>query len=320
MREDRPGSFDELVASLLTRCGFAPADEPIDCAVSGGADSLALLVLAAAGHDRVTAIHVDHGLRAGSDTEAEVVRAAADRFGARFRSVRVDVEPGPNLEARARAARYSVLPAAACTGHTADDQAETVLLQVLRGAGLDGVAAMRPDARRPILRLRRTETRALCVAAGLTPIEDPTNADAAFRRNRIRNEVLPLLDDVAGRDVVPLLARLADHARDAGDHLAGLAATIDPTDAGALAAAPATLARIAVRSWLRTCSPERHPPDASTVDRVLAVARLESVATDVGAGWRVARTAGRLRLEPPPPGPRGFGATGATGTGDRPIV
>lgn len=294
-----PDAPDELVASLLPRCGFAPADEPIVCAVSGGADSLALLILATAEHADVTAIHVDHGLRPGSGAEADVVRAAADRLGARFVAAQVEVVSGPNLEARARAARYAVLPDGACTGHTADDQAETVLLQVLRGAGLDGLAAMRPDVRRPILGLRRTETRALCEAAGLVPIEDPSNDDPAFRRNRIRREVLPLLTDVAGRDVVPLLARLADHARAAGDHLAELADGIDPTDAAALAAAPETLARVAVRAWLRPCSPERHPPDAATVERVLAVARLEAVATDVGGGWRVARTRGRLRLEPP---------------------
>jgi tRNA(Ile)-lysidine synthase len=295
----RPARDHELVAALLPRCGFAPANDPIVCAVSGGADSLALLVLATAGHDDVTAVHVDHGLREGSAADAEVVRAAALRFGARFRAERIELDPGPNLEARARAARYAALPRDACTGHTADDQAETVLLQLLRGAGLEGLAAMRPDGRRPILRLRRAETRALCESLGLVPFEDPTNADAAHRRNRVRHEVLPLLDDVAARDVVPLLARLADHARDAADHLADEASALDPTDAAALAAAPGTLARVAVRTWLRTCSPERHPPDAATVDRVLAVARLDAVATDLGGGWRVARTAGRLRLEPP---------------------
>jgi tRNA(Ile)-lysidine synthase len=297
--EHDAGPPDDLVAALLARCRFAPAAEPVVCAVSGGADSLALLLLAAAGHDDVTAVHVDHGLRAGGDAEAELVHRVADAVGATFRAERVEVGAGPNLEARARAARYAVLPDGACTGHTADDQAETVLLQLLRGAGLEGIAAMRADARRPILGLRRAETRGLCAAAGLTVVEDPTNLDPAWRRNRVRHEVLPLLDDVAGRDVVPLLTRLAEHARGAADHLAGEAAAIDPTDARALRAAPDALARVSIRSWLRTCSPERHPPDTAAVERVLAVARGEAVATDVGRGWRVARTAGRLRLEPP---------------------
>jgi tRNA(Ile)-lysidine synthase len=295
----RSHRVDELIDALLPRCGFVPPDLPVVCAVSGGADSLALLVLATAEHDDVTAVHVDHGLRPESDREAELVQAAARHVGATFVAERVEVAAGPNLEARARSARYAVLPRGACTGHTADDQAETVLLQVLRGAGLDGLAAMRPDERRPILRLRRAETRALCEAAGLVPVEDPSNADLSFRRNRVRHEVLPLLDDVAERDVVPLLVRLADHARDAGDHLAAAAGEIDRTDAAALAAAPEALARVAIRRWLRVCSPDHHPPDAATVERVLAVARLDAVATDVGGGWRVARTSGRLRLEPP---------------------
>ena len=122
--------------------------------MSGGADSLALLALASAAKCVVTAVHVDHGLRPGSHTEAAVVAAAAERFGAAFDARRAPVDPGPNLEARAREARYAVLPKDALTGHTADDQAETVLLNLLRGAGLDGLAGM-TAARHPLLRVRR---------------------------------------------------------------------------------------------------------------------------------------------------------------------
>src|ERR1700683_1579080 len=105
------GGATQLVCDLLARCTFPPPGTPVACAVSGGADSLALLVLAAAACCGVTAYHVDHGLRAGSDTEAEVVAGAAERVGARFESRRVSVAPGPNLEARARSARYGTLPA-----------------------------------------------------------------------------------------------------------------------------------------------------------------------------------------------------------------
>jgi tRNA(Ile)-lysidine synthase len=271
----------------------------VTCAVSGGADSLALLVLAVEAGCQATAIHVDHGLRPGSDDEAELVRAAADRLGATFRGVRVAVVPGPNLEARARAARYAALPFDALTGHTADDQAETVLLNVLRGAGIDGLAGMDPR-RRPVRRLRRRETRALCDTLGLKPVEDPTNRDSAYRRNRVRHELLPLLGDIAERDVAPILARQADLARDDVALLDELAAALDPCDARALAAAPAPLARRAVRNWLRTGGPggdEQHPPDAATVDRVLAVARGEAVACELPGRWRVARSRGRLRLD-----------------------
>ncbi len=163
---------------------------------------------------------------------------------------------GPNLEARARAARYGVLPADVLTGHTADDQAETMLLSLLRGAGLDGLAGMR-RARRPLLDLRRIETRALCRYLRLTPLDDPTNDSPAIRRNRVRHELLPLIDDIAERDVVPILARQADLLRDEADLLDELAAGLDPTDAHALAAAPVALARRAIRRWLAG----EHPPD-----------------------------------------------------------
>jgi tRNA(Ile)-lysidine synthase len=278
---------------LLRRSTFPPAGTEVACAVSGGADSLALLVLACAAGCRVTAVHVDHGLRPESAAEADVVVAAAARLGAGFRAARARVDAGPNLEARARQARFAVLPPDVLTGHTADDQAETVLLNLLRGAGLDGLGGMGPG-RHPIIRLRRAETRALCAEEGLTPARDPSNDDPAFRRNRVRHELLPLLDDLAQRDVAALLARQADLLREDATLLDALADAIDPTDARALAAAPTPLARRAVRGWLR----EEHPPPAAAVERVLAVARGEATSTEVGGGRRVARTGQRLRLEP----------------------
>ena len=281
-------------SSLLERCTFPPAGSTVTCAVSGGADSLALLALAAEAGLRVTAVHVDHGLRAGSEAEAEVVRAAAIGLGAGFRAERVEVEPGGDLEARARAARRAVLPAGTLFGHTADDQAETVILALLRGAGLDGLGGMTPE-QHPILRLRRSETEALCAELGLVPVVDASNEDLRFRRNRVRHEVLPLLDEVAERDLVPVLARTAGLLRDDAALLDALAEDLDPTDARALAAAPVPLARRAVRRWLRTLDDEHHPPDAAGVERVLAVARGESTATQVGGGIEVRRS--RQRLE-----------------------
>ena len=304
MSAPNPALVDPTVAALLARCPFPPPSAEVTCAVSGGADSLALLALACAAGCDVTAVHVDHGLRAGSAAEADVV-AAADRLGARFRAVTVQVEPGPNLEARARVARYAALPADVLTGHTADDQAETLLLHLLRGAGLDGLAAMRPGERRPLLGLRRADTESVCAALGLEPVHDPSNLDPAFRRNRVRHEVLPLLADVAERDVVPLLVRLADLARSELDHLEAEAAPLDVCDARALSAAPPVIARRAVRNWLRRSDDEGHPPDRATVARVLGVAAGEATGTDVGGGRSVRRTAGRLRLEGPAPRPTG---------------
>lgn len=280
--------------ALLARCAFPPAGTRVTCAVSGGADSLTLLVLGVAAGCEVTAVHVDHGLRPGSAAEAEVVRAAAARVGASFRSERAVVSPGANLEARARAARYAVLPAGVLTGHTADDQAETVLLNLLRGAGLDGLSGFRPD-QRPLRRLRRADTHALCATLGLQPVVDESNTDGRFRRNRVRGELLPLLDDIAGRDVGWLLARQADGLRDDVQLLEELSLAVDPTDARALATAPVALARRAVRRWLRA-GVEQHPPDAATVERVLSVARGEAEACEVGEGRSVRRRQGRLRL------------------------
>ena len=301
---------------LVERCTFPPVGSPLTCAVSGGPDSVALLVLASHAGCDVTAIHVDHGLRAGSAAEADIVAEAASRVGAAFRSERVVVEPGPNLEARARAARRAVLGGAA-TGHTSDDQAETVLGNLLRGTGPDGLAAMRAGPHHPILALRRVETHAVCASLDLRTVTDPSNLDPRHRRNRLRHEVLPLLADVAGRDPVPLLVRAAEHSRSAADELAAQASMIDPTDAAALAAASPELARRAIREWLRAPSPERHPPDAAAVDRVLAVARGEVVATEIGGGIRVARTGGRLRVDLPPARPTSRPGPGPTNGPDR---
>src|SRR5262249_23161543 len=155
------------------------------------------------------------------------------------------------LEARARAARRAVLGPGVLTGHTADDQAETVVLNLLRGAGLDGLRGMRADETKPLLQLRRRETHELCDALGLVPVVDPTNDDRAFRRNGVRHAVVPLLDQVAARDVVDVIARQAELLADDAELLDDLAAVIDPTDASELVRAPAALARRAVRAWLR---------------------------------------------------------------------
>lgn len=298
------------VDELLRRCDFPSPGAAVTCAVSGGADSLALLLLAVAAGLQVTAIHVDHGLRAGSAGEAAVVADAAATMGAAFVSKAVTVDPGPNLEARARGARYTVLPAGVMTGHTADDLAETMLVNLLRGAGLDGLSPMRPraDGRvlRPLLRLRRSETRALCSASGLHPVDDESNDDPRFTRNRVRHELLPLLADISRRDPVPILVRQAQLLGDDASFLDYLAGHLDPIDARAATAASPVLARRAIRAWLRTTADEHHPPSAADVERVLGVARGDAVACEVSGGRRVQRSAGRMTLA----GPDGVGDMG----------
>ena len=284
----------DLVRTLLERSNF-PASDPsrgVDCAVSGGADSMALLFLAVNAGLTVTAHHVDHGLRPASLAEADLVANLCDRLGSRFVAHRISIDDGPNLEARARAARRATLPTPVMTGHTADDQAETVLLNLMRGAGVDGLAGMRRSTSKPLLAIRRSETHELCRVANIAVATDESNFDPRFRRNRVRNELLPLIDDIAHRDVAALIARESDLIADDDQLLDELASAINVLDALELAAAPLPLARRAIRGWLA----DPYPPDSATVERVLDVARGLHPSCDIGRGRRVVRSRQRLEL------------------------
>ncbi len=285
-------SVDALIASVLKRCPLLRSGDTVTVAVSGGPDSMALLALAAAAGCHVTVVHVDHGLRAGSVQEATLVAHAAQRFGAAFRAETAVVEPGPNLEARARRARRGVLGPGVLTGHTADDQAETMLLNLLRGGAAAGMSGMRPGGH-PLLQVRRSETHALCAALGIETVDDPSNRSPVHLRNRVRHELLPQMDELSRRDLVPLLVRQADVWRDDNDFLDHAASAIDPTNAIALASAPVALARRAVRRWLAA----EHPPDLATVERVLAVARGDAQACETNDGRRISRHHQRLSLD-----------------------
>jgi tRNA(Ile)-lysidine synthase len=279
---------------------------PVVVACSGGADSVALLALAADARLDPVAVHVDHGLRVGSEREAEDVRATAARLGVRFLACSVTLASGTNLEARARDARYAVLEDArveanadvVLVGHTADDQAETILLNIMRGAaatGLSGMPRRNGAVVRPLLDLRRADTHAICAALGLTVVSDPMNDDASFRRVAIRHEVLPMLARVAARDLVPVLARQADILRSESEYLDEQAARVWPGDEGprasTLANLPMALARRAVRQWLGA-----PPPSIAEVERVLAVANGDVRATELAGGRTVRRSAGRLAV------------------------
>ena len=290
---------------------------PVVVACSGGADSLGLLVLAAEAGLGPIAVHVDHGLRADSAADAQVVAAAADALGVPWQSVSIAVAAGPNLEARARDARYRALfdarvahaATAILVAHTADDQAETVLLNLLRGSGTSGLAGMartRDVIVRPLLGMRRADVRAIVDARGLPVVDDPTNADRRWRRAWIRHDVLPMLERGAERDLVPVLARQAEVLRAESDLLDGLGDEV-LSDAAAgdgslrvqpFRDAPIAIARRAVRRWLG--SP---PPSSDEVERVLAVARGECVGTELAGGRRVHRSGGRLHADPRDPLP-----------------
>jgi tRNA(Ile)-lysidine synthase len=265
----------------------------VACAFSGGPDSTALVALAHRAGLDVTAHHVDHRIRPESGDDAERARRIAARIGVAFELHRIDIAPGANLEARARAARQGVLPESAMTGHTLDDQAETLVLRLLRGSGTDGLSAMAAGHRHPLLALRRSDTEALCVELAIDPVRDPTNDERRLWRSRIRHELLPLAAEIAGRDVIPILGRTADLLRDDAELLDRLADGLDPTDARAVSAADPAIARRAVRRWLTT---DGYPPDAAAVDRVLAVARGEVIACELAGGRRVERSRQLLRI------------------------
>jgi tRNA(Ile)-lysidine synthase len=276
-------------------------------ACSGGPDSVALLALVAATGRTPTAVYVDHGLRAETGAEAARVAALAERLGLAARTVAVTVGAGPNLEARARDARYGALDAVrrevgarhVLVGHTADDQAETVVLNLMRGSGASGLGAMavrRDTVVRPLLGFRRHECDAVCAAVGVQPVHDPMNDDRAFRRVAVRVDVLPRLSAVAGRDLVPVLARQAEVLRSESDYLDELARAAWPPDAevhraDVLSRLPLPLARRAVRPWIGA-----PPPSFADVERVLSVARGEIRATEITGGHRVQRRSGVLHL------------------------
>lgn len=226
----------EPINSVLERCRFPLAKDaniisPIfDLAVSGGPDSLAMTVLALAAGLRIRIWHFDHQIRDTSTLEAEWVAEFAESIGAEFSLVSHKIEAGSNLEARARKARKESFPRDIATGHTMDDQVETLLINLLRGSGTAGLSAMRIGAAKPILALRKAETSQICKVVGLNPIHDASNDSTQFLRNRIRHELVPSLNDLARRDVVPVLFRSAEIFGLESDFLDGLACDIDPTN------------------------------------------------------------------------------------------
>ncbi len=280
------------LAAALAGPGGPGAGEHLLVAVSGGPDSTALLAaLAQLAPGRglgLTAAHVDHGLRgAEGAAEADAVAALATRLGVPFVRRAVTVPAGPDLEARARRARYQALARVAqevgarriVTGHTQDDQVETVLLRLVRGAGRRGLGAMRPvrgRVWRPLLAATRADVRRFLAERGLGFAVDRTNADLRHARNRVRRLLVPLLRAEFNPRLGPALAALAERLRDEDDFLAAAAAgrarelVVGEHLRTAVAEEPPALARRIVRSWLERGA--RRGVGAVHVARVLALA------------------------------------------------
>lgn len=301
-----------------------PASGPVLVACSGGADSLALAAAAMFVGSRlgrgVGLVTVDHGLQDGSAERAdELARWARGQGFVPAESVAVDVTGLPGgPEAAARGARYTALLAAAhrygspavLLGHTRDDQAETVLLALARGAGPRGMAGMPPAADvdgvallRPLLDVSRADTGAACAALGLDPWQDPHNTDPAYARARVRAVALPSLVAALGPAVVDNLARSATMvAQDTAvlDELAATGLTVaddgDGLSVQVLAGMPAAVRTRVLHRWARSLgvSPaalsQRH---VAALD-ALVVAWRGQGPTSLPGGIRVSRSAGSL--------------------------
>lgn len=310
-----------FVAGVLATCRrrklLGPSDRVL-VALSGGPDSTALVAALAALREageveRVTAVHVDHGLRAGSAEDGEFAAATCRGLDVPFARVRV-VVPAGNVQAQARRVRYAALRDEAervgatriATGHSRSDQAETVLLRLLRGAGargLSGIPPRRGEIVRPLIDRSRAEVLEYLGARGLGWREDPSNATPRFARNRVRHELLPVAARLAPA-VERALARAADLLRDDERALRARARRALGAERARLLSEPRAVRRRVIRHlWRRASSSPGTAGELSAdhVEAVLALLR-RSAAWRLSLPGRVeARCDGRrLELHPAP--------------------
>ena len=315
-----PPDLAALVEAALGR--RVADDDRLAVAVSGGPDSLALLWLAAqAFPGRVVALTVDHGLRTEAALEAESVAARCALLGMPHATLHwVGIKPGGNIQAAARAARYALM-ADWCaahgvpfllTAHHADDQAETLLMRLLRGSGSGGLAGIRAARpllpgvmlARPLLGTRRSALAAVVASAGWAAVDDPANYDPRYDRTAVR----ALLAAMPGLDV-PRLAAAAAHLADAEAALAWAAdrawAGATTVDAEAITAdvggLPDELARRLLRRAIATLAPAATPsgPAVATLQRRLAAGGTGTLAGVMARGgtiWHFTRAAPRRKL------------------------
>ena len=289
---------------LLAQCHFPSSTTHADLAVSGGSDSLGLLLLALEAGLMVSVHHVNHHTRPSSDADAAHVEAICESLGVTFECHDVELALGGNFESRARAARRSAMPDGVMTGHTMDDLAETVLLNMLRGAGVDGLSPMVQDPTKPLRDVRRANLHDFVNASGYRALHDETNDSSVYRRNRVRHELITVMNDIAERDVVPLLARQATLMFDERVWLDVLtsadgAITLEEADCRSVRAWPLARQRRWIREQLRSVDvgDGTHPPSADEVERALEVIAGTCVATELSGGRRLSRRDQHLTLE-----------------------
>lgn len=295
------GRLADLGDSVRQRFDAACPAGPVVVALSGGADSAVCAWAAVQSGRAVRALFVHHGLP-GSDGLESAARAIAGMLGVSLATVRVGAPGGLSSEAQARAARLAALEEGrdpgehVLTGHTADDQAETVLGNLLRGAGAAGLAGIPPRRDpwvRPLLQVTRAETRELAGLLRLPYDDDPANAGDEARRNVLRRDVLPDLEARFNTELRAALNRTARALRADDDELAAAAARVPVRiergtarlPAPLLVTLPTPVAARAVREALRRLHPP-YPGAAADVAAALAVAG--------GEGGRAGLTGGLL--------------------------
>src|SRR4051794_33057940 len=316
----------ERVRRTIRRYELASSETRVVAALSGGSDSVALAHLLAeldaAGELRLTALaHFNHQLRASADGDEHLCRTIAETLARPLLVDRGDVRAiaareRRSIEDAARTARHAFLERArvecaahvVALGHTRDDQAETFLLRLIRGAGSRGLAAMHPrrDAIvRPLIDCRRADLRAYLSDRGIAFVDDETNDDVSIPRNRVRAELLPLLVARFNPSVVDALAGAAEIARDEWSWISREAEDVAATavsrdaerwiiDAEALRARPLPLVRAVVYQAMTAAAGAR-PIGFEEVDRVVDLVRFGGPAFDAH-GQRAERVASTVVL------------------------
>lgn len=277
------------------------ADKKVLVACSGGPDSIALAVLAKSFEIEFGLAYIDHGINIATSECEIIVKELAQICGVPFYTAHLNLGLNPkfesNIEATARSHRYEALEKIrithkyeiVATAHHLDDVAETYLINLIRGSGsgISSLAKERNSIVRPILHWRKRDLEKLNRKIGLNYFIDEMNSQTRFVRNRIRNEVIPLLNDISDRDISPLIERAARFARRDNEFLDALASSKWPGEHAStrvLSELDPVLQVHAIRAWING-----YPPSEEEMERILEVVKHDRTSTQISGNrtiWR----------------------------------
>ncbi|HMS24259.1 MAG TPA: tRNA lysidine(34) synthetase TilS [Acidimicrobiia bacterium] len=270
-------------------------------ACSGGADSFALALLCHVYEIDCALAYIEHGLNPASTECERLVKNLAEKLDIPFYCTYLDLSDKAvqsNLEAHAREARYEALEDLrlahgydlVATAHHQDDVAETFLINLARGSGSGAasLSARRDALARPLMHWRKLDLMAFISEVGLEYWEDPMNKDVRFVRNRMRNELIPLLNEIAGRDVVPLIGRMARHSQADNEYLQKAASALWPGDVAstrALSELDPAMRAHALRAWITG-----YPPSENEMERIIDVVEHRRKSVQISGNRTIWRT------------------------------